>query len=241
MSRALTEGEEVTAPSREDTRNGLPELPYALSTVDTAATETPQDPLSLRESEARCGCWAWAGGAPRGFFLVRFSGSPAWLSHVSKVQGRESVQVQGHPRVQSGRLYTADWWVGGKAGAGATRAAEQLRGAPGTTRCACRGHSWADTERGERGGDCSQQGPGWPSTLCSPAAWEGVSCPQRGHLWPCSVSGALTSCVLGPAPPVPPQELQDRQLTPQMREVPPTLPLLHLRSCLRGSVTEWGP
>uniref|UniRef100_A0A8D1UTF2 Cilia- and flagella-associated protein 410 n=1 Tax=Sus scrofa TaxID=9823 RepID=A0A8D1UTF2_PIG len=52
VSRALTEGEEVTAPSREDTRNGLPELPYALSTVDTAATETPQDPLSLRESEA---------------------------------------------------------------------------------------------------------------------------------------------------------------------------------------------
>ncbi|XP_047653865.1 cilia- and flagella-associated protein 410 isoform X2 [Phacochoerus africanus] len=52
VSRALTEGEEVTAPSREDTRNGLPELPYALSAVDTAATETPQDPLSLRESEA---------------------------------------------------------------------------------------------------------------------------------------------------------------------------------------------
>uniref|UniRef100_A0A8D0IAD5 Cilia- and flagella-associated protein 410 n=1 Tax=Sus scrofa TaxID=9823 RepID=A0A8D0IAD5_PIG len=68
VSRALTEGEEVTAPSREDTRNGLPELPYALSTVDTAATETPQDPLSLRESEARCGCWAWAGGRPGGSF-----------------------------------------------------------------------------------------------------------------------------------------------------------------------------
>ncbi|XP_027816863.1 cilia- and flagella-associated protein 410 isoform X2 [Ovis aries] len=51
VSRALMEGEEVTAPSREDLGNGPPELSYTLSAVD-AATETTQDPLSLGEGEA---------------------------------------------------------------------------------------------------------------------------------------------------------------------------------------------
>uniref|UniRef100_A0A8C3YUI6 Cilia- and flagella-associated protein 410 n=1 Tax=Catagonus wagneri TaxID=51154 RepID=A0A8C3YUI6_9CETA len=51
VSRALMEGEEVTAPSTEDTGNGLPELPYALSAADAAAA-TPRDPLSLSEAEA---------------------------------------------------------------------------------------------------------------------------------------------------------------------------------------------
>lgn len=57
MSRALMEGEEVTAPSREDLGNGPPELSYTLSAVD-AATETTQDPLSLGKGEARYGSWA---------------------------------------------------------------------------------------------------------------------------------------------------------------------------------------
>ncbi|XP_072826238.1 cilia- and flagella-associated protein 410 [Vicugna pacos] len=51
VSRALIEGEEVTAPSQEDTGNGQPELSYALSTMD-ATTETSQDLLSLSEEEA---------------------------------------------------------------------------------------------------------------------------------------------------------------------------------------------
>lgn len=57
MSRALMEGEEVTAPSREDLGSSPPELSYTPSAVD-AATETTQDPLSLGEGEARCGLGA---------------------------------------------------------------------------------------------------------------------------------------------------------------------------------------
>lgn len=52
LSRALMEGEEVTAPSREGTRNGRPELSYALSAMNAAA-ETGGDMLSYSE-EARC-------------------------------------------------------------------------------------------------------------------------------------------------------------------------------------------
>lgn len=53
LSRALMEGEEVTAPSREDTGNGRPELSYALSAMNAAA-ETQGDALSYSEEEARC-------------------------------------------------------------------------------------------------------------------------------------------------------------------------------------------
>ncbi|KAM7133369.1 uncharacterized protein CFAP410 isoform 3-T3 [Molossus nigricans] len=51
LSRALLEGEEVTAPSREGTGNGRPELSYALSAVHTTA-ETQGDPLTYGEEEA---------------------------------------------------------------------------------------------------------------------------------------------------------------------------------------------
>ncbi|XP_057553986.1 cilia- and flagella-associated protein 410 [Hippopotamus amphibius kiboko] len=51
VSRALVEGEEVTAPSREDLGNGPPALSYVLSAVD-ATGETPRDPLSLGQEEA---------------------------------------------------------------------------------------------------------------------------------------------------------------------------------------------
>ncbi|XP_059777684.1 cilia- and flagella-associated protein 410 isoform X4 [Balaenoptera ricei] len=50
VSRALVEGEEVTAPSREDFGSGPPELSYTPSAVDAAA-EMPRDPLSLGEEE----------------------------------------------------------------------------------------------------------------------------------------------------------------------------------------------
>lgn len=50
LSRAVMEGEEVTAPRRESTGNGRPELSYALSAVDTAA-ETPGDRLSFGDEE----------------------------------------------------------------------------------------------------------------------------------------------------------------------------------------------
>ncbi|XP_016069009.1 PREDICTED: protein C21orf2 [Miniopterus natalensis] len=48
LSRALMEGEEVTAPSREGMGNGRPELSYALN----ATTETQGDLLSYSEEEA---------------------------------------------------------------------------------------------------------------------------------------------------------------------------------------------
>ncbi|XP_008143882.2 cilia- and flagella-associated protein 410 isoform X2 [Eptesicus fuscus] len=51
LSRALMEGEEVTAPSREGTGNGRPELSYALSAMNAAA-ETQGDALSYGEEEA---------------------------------------------------------------------------------------------------------------------------------------------------------------------------------------------
>lgn len=51
LSRALMEGEEVTAPSREDTGNGRPELSYALSAMNAAA-ESQGDALSYSEEEA---------------------------------------------------------------------------------------------------------------------------------------------------------------------------------------------
>ncbi|XP_007172720.2 cilia- and flagella-associated protein 410 isoform X1 [Balaenoptera acutorostrata] len=50
VSRALVEGEEVTAPSREDLGSGPPELSYTPSAVDATA-EMPRDPLSLGEEE----------------------------------------------------------------------------------------------------------------------------------------------------------------------------------------------
>ena len=56
LSQAVMEGEEVTAPSREGTGNGRPELSYTLSAMDTTA-ETPGDRLSFgeeEEEEARC-------------------------------------------------------------------------------------------------------------------------------------------------------------------------------------------
>ncbi|XP_025317918.3 cilia- and flagella-associated protein 410 isoform X4 [Canis lupus baileyi] len=48
LSRALMEGEEVTAPGGEGTGSGQPEMSYALSTVDAAA-DTQQDTLSYGE------------------------------------------------------------------------------------------------------------------------------------------------------------------------------------------------
>lgn len=51
LSRALLEGEEVTAPSGEGAGNGRPELSYGLSAMDTTA-ETQQDVLSCGEEEA---------------------------------------------------------------------------------------------------------------------------------------------------------------------------------------------
>lgn len=53
LSRALLEGEEVMAPSREGTGNGQTELSYTLSTM-SATAETHGDPLSYSEEEARC-------------------------------------------------------------------------------------------------------------------------------------------------------------------------------------------
>ncbi|XP_037014056.2 cilia- and flagella-associated protein 410 [Artibeus jamaicensis] len=50
LSRAVMEGEEVTAPSREGVGNGRPELSYALSAMDTTA-ETPGDRLSFGDEE----------------------------------------------------------------------------------------------------------------------------------------------------------------------------------------------
>ncbi|XP_015999005.2 cilia- and flagella-associated protein 410 isoform X2 [Rousettus aegyptiacus] len=51
LSRALLEGEEVMAPSREGTGNGQTELSYTLSTM-SATAETHGDPLSYSEEEA---------------------------------------------------------------------------------------------------------------------------------------------------------------------------------------------
>ncbi|XP_024415737.2 cilia- and flagella-associated protein 410 isoform X1 [Desmodus rotundus] len=50
LSQAVMEGEEVTAPSREGTGNGRPELSYTLSAMDTTA-KTPGDRLSFGEEE----------------------------------------------------------------------------------------------------------------------------------------------------------------------------------------------
>ncbi|XP_025719311.1 cilia- and flagella-associated protein 410 [Callorhinus ursinus] len=50
LSRALMEGEEVTAPSGQGTGNGRPALSYALSAMDTTA-ETRQDTLGCGQEE----------------------------------------------------------------------------------------------------------------------------------------------------------------------------------------------
>ncbi|XP_027982344.1 cilia- and flagella-associated protein 410 isoform X1 [Eumetopias jubatus] len=50
LSRALMEGEEVTAPSGQGTGNGGPALSYALSAMDTTA-ETRQDTLGCGQEE----------------------------------------------------------------------------------------------------------------------------------------------------------------------------------------------
>uniref|UniRef100_A0A8C8Y4T7 Cilia- and flagella-associated protein 410 n=1 Tax=Panthera leo TaxID=9689 RepID=A0A8C8Y4T7_PANLE len=51
LSRALLEGEEVTAPGGEGAGNGRPELSYGLSALNTAA-EIQRDALSCGEEEA---------------------------------------------------------------------------------------------------------------------------------------------------------------------------------------------
>lgn len=51
LSRALMEGEEITAPDRGGTGNGGPELPYTLSAMNATA-ETQGDLLSFGEEEA---------------------------------------------------------------------------------------------------------------------------------------------------------------------------------------------
>lgn len=53
VSRALVEGEDITAPGNEAMGNGQLELSCSLSTVSTTA-ETHGDPLSCSEEEARC-------------------------------------------------------------------------------------------------------------------------------------------------------------------------------------------
>lgn len=83
LSRALMEGEEVTAPSREGTGNGRPELSYALSAMNAAA-ETQGDALSYGEEEARC-----AGGLS-GFALLR-----RVSSHVSHLWGGRGANCPG--------------------------------------------------------------------------------------------------------------------------------------------------
>lgn len=52
LSRALMEGEEVTAPGAQGTGNGGPALSYALSATDTTA-ETRQDTLGCGQEETR--------------------------------------------------------------------------------------------------------------------------------------------------------------------------------------------
>ncbi|XP_060007043.1 cilia- and flagella-associated protein 410 isoform X3 [Lagenorhynchus albirostris] len=82
VSRALVEGEEVTAPSRQHSGNGPPELSYTLSAEDAAA-EMPRDPLSLGEESRRrthrC-CVNSAGGAPRPSGLTPRCPPPAPLT-----------------------------------------------------------------------------------------------------------------------------------------------------------------
>ncbi|XP_075855258.1 cilia- and flagella-associated protein 410 isoform X1 [Microcebus murinus] len=54
LSRALLEGEEITAPGRQGVGNGCPEQPsYVLSSI-SSASETGQDLLSCCEEEADC-------------------------------------------------------------------------------------------------------------------------------------------------------------------------------------------
>lgn len=85
LSRALMEGEEVTAPSREGMGNGRPEVSYALSAMNAAA-ETRGDALSYSEEEARC-----AGGLS-GFTLLRRASS-----HVSLLWGGRERSALGGP------------------------------------------------------------------------------------------------------------------------------------------------
>ncbi|XP_027443427.1 uncharacterized protein CFAP410 isoform X1 [Zalophus californianus] len=72
LSRALMEGEEVTAPSGQGTGNGGPALSYALSAMDTTA-ETRQDTLGCGQEEtsagghlraAHCSAFPFASSAP---------------------------------------------------------------------------------------------------------------------------------------------------------------------------------
>lgn len=78
LSRALMEGEEVTAPGGEGTGSGRPEMSYALSAADAAA-DTQQDTLSYGE-ETRC-LVAGAAGlplGPRGVGAAQGPAAAAW-------------------------------------------------------------------------------------------------------------------------------------------------------------------
>lgn len=122
VSRALVEGEEVTAPSRQHSANGPPELSYTLSAEDAAA-EMPRDPLSLGE-ESRCGPRACPvlprAAAPLGLdgvagvcFWAGSQGPPAWGQPrgQEKAQSRELVRVWDQPSAGSGGLRAVGWWA----------------------------------------------------------------------------------------------------------------------------------
>lgn len=117
VSRALVEGEEVTAPSRQHSGNGPPELSYTLSAEDAAA-EMPRDPLSLGE-ETRCGPRACPvfprAAAPLGLdggcgclFLGWLSGAP---SLGSATWPGEDPGQGAHASV--GPALRREWWTQG--------------------------------------------------------------------------------------------------------------------------------
>ena len=126
MSRALMEGEEVTAPSREDLGSSPPELSYTPSAVD-AATETTQDPLSLGKGEARCGpgasrpshnCTSGAGGG----LCVLVSGLALGPRLVSATWLREGSGQAAHAKCKTSPsreqwTWAVSWW---RYGAGCT-------------------------------------------------------------------------------------------------------------------------
>ena len=115
VSRALVEGEEVTAPSREDLGSGPPELSYTPSAVDATA-EMPRDPLSLGEEETRCG--------PRACPVLLHAAVPlglqgacgwlflGWLSGAPSLGSATWPPGQG-ARARVGPALRREWWTRG--------------------------------------------------------------------------------------------------------------------------------
>lgn len=119
LSRALMEGEEITAPDSEGTRNGGPELPSTLSTTNAAA-DTQGDLLSSGE-EARYASWP---------VTVLLRGGKG-----ARAQGRFSHRCpregQGTARVQVGTQPCGGQWAREGSWAGGGKAAVQPPGACG--------------------------------------------------------------------------------------------------------------